>query len=189
LSGKKSNKAIKKVVAAVVQRVPSTYSDGEMVDEPHQTSFFSCLCYELRFGVRHGYTQNSENDFVVIETFSDIVPEARAVPVEPSTVASVDAGTSKAAIADEEASPKFTKDLERTISQSGILLEDPSLIETREAIPDEQEPTPSVTAYYESFGTSFRGELLSVGGQVASEDGGSPMFSLLWKSPKLMGET
>jgi hypothetical protein len=79
--------------------------------------------------------------------------------------------------------------LERTVSQSGIFLKDPSLIGTREAIPDEQEPTPSVTSYYESFGTSFRGELLSVGGQVASEDGGSPMFSLLWKSPKLMGET
>jgi hypothetical protein len=70
----------------------------------------------------------------------------------------------KAVVADEEASPKFTEDLERTVSQSGILLEDPSLTGTRKAVPDKQEPTPSITTYNESFGTSFRGELLSVGG-------------------------
>jgi hypothetical protein len=36
--------------------------------------------------------------------------------------------------------------------------------------------------------TSFRGELLSVGGEMTVADGGSPKISLLWKSPKLMDE-
>jgi hypothetical protein len=75
------------------------------------------------------------------------------------------------------------------VNWSGGLLQDPSLIGTREDIPDEQEPTPSIAAYNESFGTSFRGELLSVSGQVAGANGGSPKFSVLWKSPKLVGET
>jgi hypothetical protein len=35
------------------------------------------LCCELRFGVRHAYTLGSENEFVDVETFSDIVLEAQ----------------------------------------------------------------------------------------------------------------
>jgi hypothetical protein len=62
------------------------------------------------------------------------------------------------------------------------------MIGTHEDIPDEQDPTPSVAAYNESFGTSFKGELLSVGGQVVGADGGSPKFSVLWKSPKLVSD-
>jgi hypothetical protein len=31
--------------------------------------------------------------------------------------------------------------------------------------------------------------LLSIGGQVANVDDGSPKFFVLWKSPKLVGET
>jgi hypothetical protein len=99
-----------------------------MIDEPRQTGFSSCLWCDLIFGVRRDYIQNSGNYFVDVETFSDTAPEARFVPVKPSTVASID-GTSKAVVADEEASPKFIEDLERTMSQSGILLEDPSLVE------------------------------------------------------------
>jgi hypothetical protein len=75
------------------------------------------------------------------------------------------------------------------MDRSGGLLQDPPLIGTHEDIPDEQDPTPSVVAYNESFGTSFRGELLSVGGQVVSADVGSPKFSVLWKSPKLVSDT
>jgi hypothetical protein len=75
------------------------------------------------------------------------------------------------------------------MSKSGGLLEDPSLVGTREVIPDEQDPNPSVTTYNESFGTSFRGEMLSVSREVIGADSGSTKFSLLWKSPKLVGET
>jgi hypothetical protein len=34
---------VKKVVVIFVQRVPSTLSDEEMIDEPHRIGFFSCL--------------------------------------------------------------------------------------------------------------------------------------------------
>jgi hypothetical protein len=43
LDNKRSKKAVKKVVVIVVQRVPSTLSDEEMIDEPHRIGFFSCL--------------------------------------------------------------------------------------------------------------------------------------------------
>jgi hypothetical protein len=120
---------VKKVVAAVV---PPAFSDNDMIDEPRQIGFSSCSWCNLRFDVRRGYTPNSENDFVDIETFSDTVPEARSVSVEPSTVASVNVGTLKADVADEEASPKFSKELERTVRKSGDLVENPSLVENRE---------------------------------------------------------
>jgi hypothetical protein len=116
LSRKKSKKAVKNVVATVVQCVPSTISDEEMIEEPHRIGFFSRLCCELRFGVRRDCTPSSENDFVDIETFSDIVPEALDAPIDSFVVASTDAGTSKTAVAGEEASPKFIEDLERTVS-------------------------------------------------------------------------
>jgi hypothetical protein len=84
----------------------------------------------LRFGVIRDCTSSFENDFVDIETFSDTIPEARDGPVDSFVVASSDGGTSKTVVASEEASPKFTKDLERTVSRSGGLLQDPSLIKT-----------------------------------------------------------
>jgi hypothetical protein len=62
------------------------------------------------------------------------------------------------------------------------------LIGTHKDIPEEQVPTPAVAAYNESFDTSFRGELLSAGGQVVGTDGGSPKFSVLWRSPKFVSE-
>jgi hypothetical protein len=186
LGSKKSKKAVQKVVATVVQSVPSAFSVDEMIDKPRQTGFFSCLCCELRFRVRHAHTPGSENEFVDVETFLDIVPEARGTPGDSAVPAEAEAGFSQAPSTKDEASPKFAEDLERTVSKSGDLVEDPSLIGNHEEILDDQDPTPSVTAYNKSFGTSFRGELLSVSGGA---DHGIPKFSLLWKSPKLMGET
>jgi hypothetical protein len=63
------------------------------------------------------------------------------------------------------------------------------LVETREELPEGQDPSPSVDAYNESFGTSFTGELLSVSDETTVADGGAPKLSLLWKSPKFMDET
>jgi hypothetical protein len=147
------------------------------------------LCCELRFGVRHAYTLGSENEFVDVETFSDIVLEAQGNLGDSTVPAEAEAGTSHALVANDEASPKFVEDLEQTVSRSGGMIQNPSLTETREDIPEEEDPTPSVAAYNETFGTSFRGELLSVGGQVAGANGGSPQFSVLWKSPKFVGAT
>jgi hypothetical protein len=189
LGRKKSKKAVKKVVAAVVQRVPSAFSDDEMSDEACPTGFSFCLWCDLRFNVRHGYTPGSENKFVDVETFSDIVPEVRETPVDPVNAADAEGGSSQAPISKDKASPEFTKDLERTVRKDGDMDENPLQIENREEIPEDQDPTPSIAAYNESFGTSFRGELLSVSGEVIVADGGVPEFCLLWKSPKLMGET
>jgi hypothetical protein len=50
LSKKKAKKAVKKIVAAMVQRVPSGFSDDEMTKEPQPTGFSSCLWCDLRFG-------------------------------------------------------------------------------------------------------------------------------------------
>jgi hypothetical protein len=71
---------------------------------------------------------------------------------------------------------------------SGGPLEDPSLIGNREDIPKGKDPTPEVPAYNDSFSTSFRGELLSVGGPVVSKDGSGHSFSVLWRSSKFLTE-
>jgi hypothetical protein len=188
LGKKKSKKAVKKDVAAIVQRVPPALSDDEMTDEPRQTSFSSFLCCALRFRVHRAYTLGSENEFVDVETFSDIVPEAQETPVDSAVAAKAEVGCSHAPVTNDEASLKFAKDLKRTVSKGGDLVENPSLIGNCEEIPKDQDPAPSVTAYNKSFGTSFRGELLSVSSEVVDVHG-VPKFSLLWKSPKFMGET
>jgi hypothetical protein len=51
----------------------------------------------------------------------------------------------KAVVVDEEASPKFAEELERTVWKSDDSVGDPSLVENCEEISDDQDPTPSVT--------------------------------------------
>jgi hypothetical protein len=63
------------------------------------------------------------------------------------------------------------------------------LLETREDLPEGQDPSPSVAAFIKSFGTSHRGELLSVGCEVARNRGGAPQILTLWKSSTLIDET
>jgi hypothetical protein len=63
------------------------------------------------------------------------------------------------------------------------------LIKTREDVPEGQDHSPSVAAFNKSFGTSYRGELLSVGYEVAGVKGGSSKILTLWKSPTLINET
>jgi hypothetical protein len=140
----------------------------------------------LRFDVSRGYSPGSENEFVDVETFSDDILKVQAAPVE--FAADAEAGTSEAFASKDKASPEFIKDLELTVQRGDDTVENPS---------------PSVTAYNESFGTSFRGELLSVRGEVVDSDDDAPRFSLLWipefvdetgeevlkKKPQLTGET
>jgi hypothetical protein len=149
LGQKKTKKAVKKVAAAIVQRVPYGFSDNEMANEPRQPSFSSCLCCALRFGVHPIYTPGSENEFVDVETFLDIVPEVRETAV--NSAAEAKAGCSRALVTIDEASPKFTEDLEHTMQRSGDLVENPSLVENREEILEGQDPSPSVTAYNKSL--------------------------------------
>jgi hypothetical protein len=63
------------------------------------------------------------------------------------------------------------------------------LLETREDLPEGQDPSPSVAAFNKSFGTSYHGELLSVGCEVARNKGGAPRILTLWKSSVLVDET
>jgi hypothetical protein len=63
------------------------------------------------------------------------------------------------------------------------------LLETREDLPEGQDPSPSVAAFNKSFGTSHRGELLSVSCEVARNRGGAPRILTLWKSSALIDET
>jgi hypothetical protein len=189
LGQKKAKKAVKKIVVATVQRVPSAFSDDEMTDEPRPTGFSSCLWCDLRFGIHRGYSLGSENEFVDVDTFSDDVLEVQAAPIESVAAGDTETGPSQASAFKDRASPKFTKDLELTVQKYGDPVENPSLIERREELPEGQDPSPSVAAYNENFGTSFRGELLSVRGEVVDSDDGAPRLSLLWTSPEFMDET
>jgi hypothetical protein len=68
-------------------------------------------------------------------------------------------------------------------------IQDVALLETREDLPEGQDPCPSVAAFNKSFGTSHRGELLSVGCELARNKGGAPRVLTLWKSSALIDET
>jgi hypothetical protein len=72
------------------------------------------------------------------------------------------------------------------LCNKGDPIENLSLVETRKEIPEGQDPSPSVAVYNESFDTYFKGELLSVSGEMTVADGSAPKLSLLWKSSKLM---
>jgi hypothetical protein len=63
------------------------------------------------------------------------------------------------------------------------------LLETREDLPEGQDPFPSVAAFNKIFGTSHRGELLSVGCEVSRNRDGASRILTLWKSPALIDET
>jgi hypothetical protein len=62
------------------------------------------------------------------------------------------------------------------------------LIETREDLFEGQDPSPSVVAFNKSFGTSYHGELQSVGYEVDGIGDGTYKILTLWKSPTLINE-
>jgi hypothetical protein len=113
---KKAKKAIKKIIATEVRRVPSAF-DYDLFTEPSQKgSFFWPL---LRFDFREHCPLGSEGEFVDIESFSDaatevqkeIIPDAAAEPPTATTEAVISQPTGPR----DEASPEFTKELELTI--------------------------------------------------------------------------
>jgi hypothetical protein len=136
------------------------------------------------------YSPGSENELVDVESFSDGVVEIeKKAPAD--SVADLDAGgaSPQPSSPKDKASPEFAEDLERTVQRSDGPTDDLPLVETHEKIPQDQDPSPSIAAFNESFGTSFRGELLSVSDETTSMDGGSTRLSLLWKSSKFMDDT
>jgi hypothetical protein len=62
------------------------------------------------------------------------------------------------------------------------------LVETREDLPEGQDPSPSIAAFNKSFGTSYQGELLSVGHEMAAEGDSVSKLLLLCNSSEFMDE-
>jgi hypothetical protein len=124
---------------------------------------------------------------VDIDSFSDVASEA-------TTEAEVSAAAVETTIAQpvhrqDEASPEFMRELELTIHMGEDPVQDVPLLETREDLPKGQGPSPSVAAFNKSFGTPYRGELLSVGYEAAGIGDGASKILTLWKSPTLINET
>jgi hypothetical protein len=76
----------------------------------------------LRFNVRSRCTPGSENEFIDVETFSDDVVEVQKKVTK--SVVDTDAGGAAPhpSAPQDEASPEFTRELERTVQREKILL-------------------------------------------------------------------
>jgi hypothetical protein len=142
MSRKKSKKAVKKVVSSEVRRVPSAFDDNLFMEPVSQKgSYFWPL---LRFNFREHCPSDSENEFVDIDSFSDaapevqkeVVPDAAAEPPVSATVATA----SQSVHPHDEASPKFTKELELTIHRGEDPVQDAPFLEIREKVPEGQAP-------------------------------------------------
>jgi hypothetical protein len=200
MSSKKLKKVVKKVSSSGVRRVPSAFDDDLFVGADSQKgSFFWPL---LRFNIRDNCPSGSKNEFVDIDSFSDAAPEVRKeavlVVAAEVPVAAIEApAAAEAPAADvslptrsrDEASPEFTKELELTVEREKDPVEHAPLLEVREVVPEDQAPSPSLAAFNKSFGTSHRGELLSVGFKTTSIGSKMSKILTLWKSPVLVDET
>jgi hypothetical protein len=189
MSCKKAKKAVKKVVSSEVQRVPSAFDDDLFVESSQKGYFFWSL---LRFNFHEHCPSGSENEFVDIDSFSDAAPEVQKEVV--STAAEHPAATTDTIISQpihpqDEASPKFTKELEFTIHRGENSVQDAPLVEIREDLPESHSPSPSLAAFNKIFGTPYCGELLSVGCKAAGTGGGTSTILTLWKSSTLVNET
>jgi hypothetical protein len=130
---------------------------------------------------------------VDIDSFSDATPEVQKeiIPdaaAEPP-VATDDTAVPQSSHPQEEASPEFMRDLDLTVQKIDKPIQDVALLLTREDLPEGQDPSPSVDAFNKSFDTSHRGELQSVGCEMARNKGGVPRILALWKSSALIDET
>jgi hypothetical protein len=134
------------------------------------------------------YTPGFENEFVDIDSFSDVVAEVVKEVETSATAASVETVDPQPVGRQDEASPEFTKELEMIVHKG----EDPALevpfVETCENLPEDQDPSPFMIAFNKSFGTSYWGELLSVGYEKIDARDGSSKLLTLWNSSKIMGE-
>jgi hypothetical protein len=147
MSHKKAKKAVKKVVSCEVRRVPSAFDDDLFMESNRKGSFFWPL---LRFNFHEHFPLGSENEFVDIDSFSDVAPEVQkevvsAAAAEPPA-ATVDTFISQPARPQDEASPKFTKELELTIHRGENPAQDAPLVEIREDLPEGHAPSPSLAA-------------------------------------------
>jgi hypothetical protein len=123
---------------------------------------------------------------VDIDSLSDVVAE---VVKEVETSAAVETVDPQPSGRQDEASPEFTKELEMTVHKGGDPALEVPFVETRKNLLEDQDPSPSMIAFNKSFGTSYRGELLSVGYEQADTRDGTSKLLTLWKSSKIVDET
>jgi hypothetical protein len=166
------------------------------------------FCFWLLFNFRDNCPSGSESEFVDIDFYSDAAPEVRkeAVPAAAAAETTADVevtvpteapAVAEATAADvalsthsrNTASPEFTKELELTVQRGEDPTEHDPLVEVREVVPEDQVPSPSLAAFYKSFGTSHRGELLSVGLETIGVGSKMSKILTLWKSPVIVDET
>jgi hypothetical protein len=152
MSRKKTKKAIKKIAAAEVRRVPSAFND-DLFAEPSQKCFFSYRWSDLRFNFRRHYTPYSENEFVDIENFSDVVAEVHKEVTTSVATAAVGVVDPQPSGRQDEASPEFTKELEMIVHKGEESAHEVPLVKTREDVPEDQKPSPLMIAFNKSFGT------------------------------------
>jgi hypothetical protein len=191
MSRKKLKKVVKKVASSEVQQVPSAFAENLFVEAASQKG--SCFWPLLRFNFRDNCPSGSENEFVDIDSSSNAAPEVRKdvlpdVAVE-APVAAAPTDVSLPVHSRDEAFPEFTKELKLTVHRGEDPVQTAPLLEVREVVPEGQAPSPSLAAFNKSFGTSHRGELLSVGFKATSVESGASKILTLWKSPTLVDET
>jgi hypothetical protein len=124
-----------------------------------------------------------------VETFSDDVGEVRNEVMVTVAAAADEVADPQTSDPQDKASPEFTKELDMTIHRRQSPVQNAPLVETREDPPEGQDPSPSITAFNESFDTPYRGELLSVGCERADARDGTSKLLTLWDSSKFMDET
>jgi hypothetical protein len=129
---------------------------------------------------------------VDVENFSDDMAEVQKEVIAPvADVAADEVADPRHSVSQDQASPEFTKELEMTVHRGGG--GDPAqnvpLVETCEDLPEGEDPSLSMIAFNKSFGTFYRGELLSVGYEKADTRDGTSKFLTLWESSKIVGET
>jgi hypothetical protein len=185
LSRKKTKKVVRKVAIAEVRRIPSAFDDNIIV-EPSHNGFVFFLWPDLRFNVHKHCALGSEDEFVDVETFSDDVAEVQKEITAPVAAVTTDeAAHLQPSDPQDKASPEFTKELEMTVHKGEDPAHEVPLVETRE----DQNPSPLMIAFNKSFGTSYRGELLSVGYEKADARDGTSKLLTLWNSSKIVDET
>jgi hypothetical protein len=147
----------------------------------------------IRLNFHEHCPSGSDNEFVDIDSFSDATPKVQkevvSAAVAETPTAAINTTVSQSVHPQDEASPEFTKELELTIHRGDDPIHDAPLLKIREDLPEGQAPSPSLAAFNKSFGTSYHGELLSVGCKAASIGDGTSKILTLWKSPTLVDET
>jgi hypothetical protein len=135
--------------------------------------FSSCLWSDLRLNVHRSCTPGSKNEFVDVESFSDNNAEVQKDVTDVVAAIEAEGATSPVSALKDRACHKFIEDLERIVQRREDPVENLPVVETREELPEGQDPSSSVAAFNKSFGTSYRRELLSVSREMAVMGGGA----------------